>query len=143
MVVTDVYPLVAPKFHPAKEWANFVSHPKLSHFKVNVRDQDERYPRSLHTNTISSRGNHSCANSVSFAVLHCHISAFGCEIFSSSARNLGFYITDDMSVELYIRNDCQSAYSELRHISTIRYFISVDSTKNTCRLLQLARFKLP
>ena len=47
------------------------------------------------------------------------ISVFGCEIcFSSSARNLGFYITDDMSEELHIKNVCRSAYSELRRIST-------------------------
>ena len=35
------------------------------------------------------------------------ISLCGCEIsFSSSARNLGFYIRDDMNVELHIRNIC-------------------------------------
>ncbi|WP_293650351.1 reverse transcriptase family protein [Thiolapillus sp.] len=35
------------------------------------------------------------------------ISVCGCEIsFSSSARNLGFYIRDDMSMELHIKNVC-------------------------------------
>ena len=56
----------------------------------------------------------------------------GCEIsFSSSARNLGFYIRDDMSVELHIKNVCRSAYSELRRISTVRHLLSADN-KNTC-----------
>ena len=61
------------------------------------------------------------------------ISACGCEIsFSSSARNLSFYIRDDMSVELHVKNVCQSAYSELRRISTIRHLLSADSTKHLC-----------
>ena len=60
------------------------------------------------------------------------ISVCGCEnAFSSSARNLGFYIRDDMSVELHIQNVCRSAYSELRRISTIRNLLSADY-KNTC-----------
>ena len=61
------------------------------------------------------------------------ISVCGYEIsFSSSAKNLGFYIRDDMSVELHIKNVCRSAYSELRRISTIRHLLSVDSTKHLC-----------
>ena len=58
------------------------------------------------------------------------ISDCGCEIpFSCSARNLGFYIRDDMSVELHIKNICWSTHSELRHISTIRHLLSVDSAR--------------
>ena len=57
------------------------------------------------------------------------ISVCGCEIsFSSSAENLGFYIRDDISIELHTKNVCWSAYSELRRISTIQH-VSVDSTK--------------
>ena len=53
-----------------------------------------------------------------------------CEIsFSSSARNLGFYFRDDMSVELHVKNVCFSAYSELCRISTVQHLLSVDSTK--------------
>ena len=60
------------------------------------------------------------------------ISVYGCEIsFSSSARNLGYYIRDDMNVELHIKNVCRSAYSELRRISTVRHLLSADY-KNTC-----------
>ena len=59
------------------------------------------------------------------------ISVRGCAIsFSSSARNPGFYITGDLSVELHIKNVCRSAYSELRCISTVRHLLFVD--KKTC-----------
>ena len=68
------------------------------------------------------------------------ISVCGCEIsFSSSAGNLGFYLRDDMSVELYIKNVCRSAYSELRRISTIRHLLSVDSTKTLMSAFVLSR----
>ena len=68
------------------------------------------------------------------------ISVCGCEIsFSSSARNPGFYIRDDMSVELHIKNVCRSAYSELRRISTIRHLLSVDSTKTLASAFVLSR----
>ena len=61
------------------------------------------------------------------------MSVCGCEIsISPSARNLGFYIKDDMSVKLHVKNVCRSAYSELRRISTIRHLLSVDSTKTRC-----------
>jgi hypothetical protein len=53
--------------------------------------------------------------------------------FSPSARNLGFYVTETMSVDLQINNICRSAYAELRRISTIRHLLSVDTTKTlTC-----------
>ena len=68
------------------------------------------------------------------------ISVCCCEIsFSSSARNLGFYIRDDMSVELHIKSVCQSAYTELRRISTIRHLLSVDSTKTLVSAFVLSR----
>ena len=68
------------------------------------------------------------------------ISVCGCEIsFPSSARNLGFYIRDDMSVELHIKSVCQSAYSELRRISTIRHLLSADSTKIFVSAIFLSR----
>ena len=61
------------------------------------------------------------------------ISICGCEIsFSPSARNLGFYIRDDMSVELHIKNVCWSAYPELRQISTISASSFSWLHKNTC-----------
>ena len=63
-----------------------------------------------------------------------------CEIsFSSSARNLDFYIRDDMGVELHIKNVCWSAYSELCCISTIGHCLSVDSTKTLVSAFVLSR----
>ena len=68
------------------------------------------------------------------------ISVCGCEIsFSCSARNHGFYITDDIGVELHIKNVCQSAYSELRRISTIRHLLSIDSTRTLGSAFVLSR----
>ena len=58
---------------------------------------------------------------------------FGCEI---SVNHVllpeilqGFYITNDMSVKLHIKNICMVAYSKLHHFSTIWHFLSVDFTK--------------
>ena len=59
--------------------------------------------------------------------------------FSSSARNLGFYIRDDITVELHIKNVCRSAYSELRRISTIQHLLSADSTKTLVSAFVLSR----
>ena len=68
------------------------------------------------------------------------ISVCDCEIsFSSSARSLGFYIRDYMSVELHIKTVCRSAYSELRRIGTIRHLLSVDSTKTLVSAFFLSR----
>ena len=68
------------------------------------------------------------------------ISVCGCEIsFSSSVRNLGFYIRDDMSMELHIKNICWSAYSELCCISTILHLPSADSTKTLVSAFVLSR----
>ena len=68
------------------------------------------------------------------------ISVCGCEIsFSSSARNLGFYIRDDMSVEMHIKDVCGTAYSELCLISTIRHLLSAESTETLVSALVLSR----
>jgi hypothetical protein len=48
--------------------------------------------------------------------------------FTSSARNLGFMISSDMSLDKHIANLCRSAYFELRKISTIRHYLSVQTT---------------
>ena len=70
------------------------------------------------------------------------ISVCGCEIsFSSSARNLGFYITDNMNVKLHKQNVCRSAYPELRRISTFRHFLSVYSTNTLVPAFVLTRLK--
>ena len=42
-------------------------------------------------------------------------------------------------MELHIKNVCRSAYSELRHITTIRHLLSVDSTKTLASAFVLSR----
>ena len=70
------------------------------------------------------------------------ISVWSCEIyFSSSARNLGFYNTGGMSIELHVKNVCRSAYSELRRISTIRHLLFIDSTKTLVSAFVLSRLE--
>jgi hypothetical protein len=49
--------------------------------------------------------------------------------FSSSARNLGFILSHDLSVEKHVTHVCRSAYAALRQISSIRQYLSVDATK--------------
>ena len=60
--------------------------------------------------------------------------------FSSSAKNLGFYITDEISIKLHIKNVCQLTYSELCHISSIHHLLSVNSTKTLVSAFALSRF---
>ena len=48
--------------------------------------------------------------------------------FASSARNLGYTISDDMTLDKHIFNVCRSAYCEIRKISSIRRFLTVPAT---------------
>ena len=48
--------------------------------------------------------------------------------FSSQARNLGFTMTSDMSLEKHISLVCRSAYFEIFRISSIRKFLSIQIT---------------
>ena len=68
------------------------------------------------------------------------ISVCGLDIsFSSSARNLGFHIAENMSVELHIKNICRSAFLELRRIFSIRHFLTVGCTKTLVCALVLSK----
>ena len=49
--------------------------------------------------------------------------------FSSTARNLGFILSDDMTVDAHISHICRSAYTALRQISSIRQYLSIHATK--------------
>ena len=48
--------------------------------------------------------------------------------FTDSARNLGFTISSDMSLDKHISLVCRSAYFELYRISSIRHFLSAKIT---------------
>ena len=48
--------------------------------------------------------------------------------FSTNARNLGFILSNNMSVDVHINNVCRSAYAALRRISAIRQYLTVQAT---------------
>ncbi|KAK7108618.1 hypothetical protein V1264_016319 [Littorina saxatilis] len=49
-------------------------------------------------------------------------------LFSPSARNLGFTLSSDMTLNKHISLVCRAAYFELRKISTIRHTLSSQTT---------------
>ena len=49
--------------------------------------------------------------------------------FSDSAKNLGFILDSKLSMKKHVIKICQTAYFELKHISSIRRFLIEDATK--------------
>ena len=49
--------------------------------------------------------------------------------FCPSARNLGFIISEDMSLDAHISHICRTAYIAIRQISSIRHYLSLHATK--------------
>ena len=106
-------------------------------FRKETRGEAESYPSLFEYYVERLCSQYNATYTVSKSTI---ISACDCAIsFSSPARNLGFYIKDDMSVELHTKNICRSAYSELRRVSTIRHLLSVDSTKTLVSAFVLSR----
>ena len=54
--------------------------------------------------------------------------------FYDSARNLGFILDSEMSMKKHVIKICQTAYFELKRISSIRRFLTEDSTKTVLLL---------
>ena len=54
-------------------------------------------------------------------------------------RNLGFLVTENISVEMHVNNICRTAYCELRRISTIRQYLTVDATKTLISAFVLSK----
>ena len=54
--------------------------------------------------------------------------------FSDSARNLGFILDSKLSMKKHVIKICQTAYFELKRSSSIRRFLTEDTTK-TCYFL--------
>ena len=54
--------------------------------------------------------------------------------FSDSARNLGVILDSDQSMKKHVIKICQTAYFELKCISSIRRFLTVDAA-STCYFL--------
>ena len=59
--------------------------------------------------------------------------------FSQSARNLGFILSDRMTVDSHISHICNSAYASLRQISSIRHNLTIQATKTLICSLVLSR----
>lgn len=59
--------------------------------------------------------------------------------FSDSARDLGYTITDTMSLDAHITNVCRSAYLAIRQIGTIRHFLTEDATRKLVCAFVLSR----
>ena len=49
--------------------------------------------------------------------------------FSPSVRSLGLVLDQTWSFKQHVLSICRVAYLELRRISTIRHYLSVDATK--------------
>ena len=60
--------------------------------------------------------------------------------FKKSLRNLGIIFDNSFSFHQNIMNTCRAAYMELRQISSIRNFLSVDTTKTLMCSLVLSKF---
>ena len=50
-------------------------------------------------------------------------------LFASHARNLGFTISSNTTMDKHVTNICRSTYAELRRISSIRHLLTVNATK--------------
>ena len=59
--------------------------------------------------------------------------------FSDSARNLGFILDPKLSIKKYIIKICQTAYFELKRISSIRRFLTEDAAKTLVTSYILSR----
>ena len=59
--------------------------------------------------------------------------------FSDSARNLGFILDSKLSMKKHTIKICQTAYFEIKRISSIRRFLTEDATKTLVTSYILSR----
>ena len=59
--------------------------------------------------------------------------------FSDSARNLGFILDSKLSMEKHVIKICQTAYLELKRISSIRRFLTEDAAMTLVTSYVLSR----
>ena len=50
-------------------------------------------------------------------------------LFSDSARNLGFILDSKLSMKKHVIKICQTTYFKLKHISSVRRFLTEDAAK--------------
>ena len=59
--------------------------------------------------------------------------------FSDSARNLGFILDSKLPMKKHVIKICQTAYFDLKRISSIRRFLTEDATKTLVTSYMLSR----
>ena len=59
--------------------------------------------------------------------------------FSNSARNLGFILDSELSMKKHVIKICQTAYFELKRISSIRRCLTEDATQTLVTSYTLSR----
>ena len=67
------------------------------------------------------------------------ISVCGCGMYFFFCQKSWFYITNDLSIELHLKNICQLAYFELCRITIIRHLLSIDSTRRLVSAYVISR----
>ena len=72
--------------------------------------------------------------------LNCTCLSFGHNVisFSTTVINLGFHFTDDMRIDAHVQDICCKVYTDIRHITSFSFLLSIDSTKTL-----LSAFVLP
>ena len=58
--------------------------------------------------------------------------------FSSQAKNLDVTLPSNLSMEKHVTNVCRSAYVEIRRISNIRHYLTIDATKTSITTVSVA-----
>ena len=59
--------------------------------------------------------------------------------FSSAARNLGVIFDSELALEEQVNKLCHQAYLQIRRISSIQQYLSVEATKTVVSVLVLSR----
>ena len=58
--------------------------------------------------------------------------------FSTTAKSCRFHFTDDMKIDVHVKDICRNVYIDIRRISSIRHLLSIDAAKTL-----LSTFVLP
>ena len=60
-------------------------------------------------------------------------------MFVTHARNLGFTISSNTTMDKHVTNICRSTYAELRRISSIRHLLTVNATETLLSAFVLSK----
>ena len=74
--------------------------------------------------------------------LNCTSLSFGHYVisFSTTAKNLGFHLTDDMRIDVHVQDICRKEYIDIRRISSIRHLLSIDTITSLLSAFELTKF---